>query len=366
MDTVIMERALVVGTGLIGTSAALAMKARGVSVYLRDAAPGMARIAASLGAGTDQPPKERVDLAVVAVPPALVPDVLVALQAEGVARHHTDVASVKAGPQQDAIALACDTVSYVGGHPMAGSERSGPLAARADLFEGCNWVLTPTPDTDTETLNTTLELVAMCGAVPVVMEAAAHDRAVGLVSHAPHVVASLVAALLDQAEERTVSLAGSGVRDLTRIAAADPMLWVDILSANALVVADLLEELSAGMDDAVAGLRAVAATDEDKRSSGARVVETLLRRGQSGRARISGKRGTGPVQYETVTVVIGDQPGELARLFTDASDAGVNIEDVYLEHSAGRPTGLVQLSVVQDLADVLVAVLRSRGWKQRP
>ncbi|WP_405622205.1 prephenate dehydrogenase [Streptomyces sp. NBC_01508] len=358
-----MEDALVVGTGLIGTSAALALQARGVRVHLRDTDPVTARIAAALGAGTVEAAPETVDLAVVAVPPALMPHVLAGLQAEGVARHYTDVASVKAGPQQDIVDLACDTARYVGGHPMAGGERSGPLAARPDLFEGCNWVLTPTPDTETETLNTTFELVAMCGAVPVVMEAAAHDRAVGLVSHAPHVMASLVATLLDQAEERAVSLAGPGVRDLTRVAAADPSLWVDILSANALVVADLLDELSAGLGDAVAGLRAMAATDDDKRSSGVRTVESLLRRGQSGRARISGKRGTQPEQYETVTVAIGDQPGELARLFTNASRAGVNVEDVQLEHSAGQPTGLAHLSVTRDLVEVLAEALRNDGWR---
>ncbi|MCX5536352.1 prephenate dehydrogenase [Streptomyces sp. NBC_00006] len=365
MDAVTMESALVVGTGLIGTSAALALKARGVAVHLRDADPAAVRIASSLGAGTVEAPRQSVDLAVVAVPPALVTDVLVGLQADGVARHYTDVASVKSGPQQEALARDCDTARYVGGHPMAGSERSGPLAARADLFVGCNWVLTPTPDADTETLNTTLELVALCGAVPVVMEADVHDRAVGLVSHAPHVVASLVAALLERAEERAVRLAGSGVQDLTRIAAADPGLWVDILGANALVVADLLEELSGGMDDAVAGLRAMAATDEEKREGGARTVEDLLRRGRSGRARIPAKRGILPEQYETVTIEIGDQPGELARLFTDASRAGVNVEDVRLEHSAGQPAGLVHLSVARDLMDVLTTELRNGEWRRR-
>jgi prephenate dehydrogenase len=360
-----MKTVLVVGVGLIGTSAALALRAHGVGVYVRDTDPAAVRIASSLGAGSAEPPPAPVDLAVVAVPPALVPDVLVGLQGEGVARHYTDVASVKSGPQQDAIALACDTARYVGGHPMAGSERSGPLAARPDLFDGCNWVLTPTPDAHTETLNTTLELVAMCGAVPVLMEAVAHDRAVGLVSHAPHVVASLVAALLEQSEDRTVGLAGSGIRDLTRIAAADPTLWVDILGANALVVADLLEELSTDLDDAVVGLRAMAATDEDKRSSGARTIQELLRRGQSGRARIPAKRGTLPEQYVTVTVVIGDQPGELARLFTDASSARVNVEDVHLEHSPGQQTGLAQLSVSRGQLDVLMAALRNRGWRLR-
>ncbi|MGB8943854.1 MAG: prephenate dehydrogenase [Streptomyces sp.] len=360
-----MEDALVVGTGLIGTSVALALRAHGVSVYLRDTDPTAARIASSLGAGAVEDPPRTVDLAVVAVPPALVPDVLVRLQAEGLARHYTDVASVKARPQQDAAALGCDDARHIGGHPLAGSERSGPLAARADLFDGYHWVLTPTTGTDTETLNAALELVAMCGAVPVLMEAAAHDRAVGLVSHAPHLVANLVAALLEPAEERMVSLAGSGVRDLTRTAAADPGLWVDILDANALVVADLLEELSEGLEDAVMGLRAMGATDEDKRNEGARVVEGLLRRGRAGRARIATKHGTVPERYETVTVMIGDQPGELARLFTDASRAGVNVEDVHLEHSAGRPTGLVQLSVARELHEVLVTALQKRGWRHR-
>ena len=358
-----MKDALVVGTGLIGTSVALALRSHGVSVHLQDADPAAARIASSLGAGFVEEPTRTVDLAVVAVPPALVPEVLVRLQDEDVARHYTDVASVKSRPQQDAIALGCVSARYIGGHPMAGGERSGPLAARADLFDGCNWVLTPTADTGTDTLNAALELVAMCGAVPVLMEAAAHDRAVGLVSHTPHLVASLVAALLERTGERMVSLAGSGVRDLTRIAAADPGLWVDILGANSLVVADLLEELSADLDDAVMGLRAMGSTDEDKRSGGACVVEDLLRRGQAGQARVSAKPGTAPEQYEKVTVMIGDQPGELARLFTDASHAGVNVGDVYLEHSAGQPTGLAQLSVTRDLREVLVTALRHNGWR---
>lgn len=360
-----LKDALVVGTGVVGTSVGLALRAHGVSVYLRDADPAAAKIASCLGAGTAADPPGAVDLAVVAVPPALVPGVLVRLQGEGAARHYTDVASVRARPQQDAAALACDSARYVGGHPMAGSERSGPLAARADLFDSCNWVLTPTADTRTDTLNAALELVAICGAVPVLMEADAHDRAVGLVSHAPHLMASLVAALLERGEERMVSLAGPGVRDLTRTAAGDPDLWVDVLGANALVVADLLEELSEGLEDAVAGLRAMGAADEDKRSSGARVVGDLLRRGRAGRARIPAGPGAGPERYEEVTVVIGGRPGELARLFTDASRAGADVEDVRLEHAAGRPGGLVRLSVPRDRREVLVTALHNGGWRHR-
>ncbi|GAA4904247.1 prephenate dehydrogenase [Nonomuraea thailandensis] len=359
-----MHSALVVGTGLVGTSVALALRAHAVTVHLRDADPEAVRTAASLGAGTARPPSGAVDLAVVAVPPPHVAGVLAGLQAEGVAAHHTDVASVKAEAQREAVALGCDTSSYIGGHPMAGAAHSGPLKARADLFEGRMWALTPTPDTGTETLNTALELVALCDAVPVVMEAVAHDRAVALVSHAPHVVASLVAQRLEHAGEREVSLAGPGLRDLTRIAEADPGLWMDILGANARVVADLLEELGTDLGRMVTALRGLAG-DGPERAAGLAVVEDVLRRGRTGRARISGKHDTRPERFETVTAVIGDQPGELARLFADADQAGVNIEDVRIEHATGQPAGLVHISVLPGLAATLRKALHDQGWRQR-
>ncbi|MEU9189664.1 prephenate dehydrogenase [Streptomyces sp. NPDC048484] len=357
-----MRSAVVVGTGLIGTSVALALNARGVTVYLRDTDPAAARIAESLGAGTTTAPTAAVDLAVMAVPPALIGRVLADVQTAGLAHHYTDVASVKVGPREDAVALDCDTAHYIAGHPMAGGERNGPLAARADMFEGRAWILTPTSDTDRETLNMALELVAMCGATPVVMGATEHDRAVGLVSHTPHIVAALVAMRFEQAEERAVSLAGPGIKDLSRIAGGDPELWVDILGANAVVVADILEDIGVNLEDVVTGLRAMAATDEAKRDEGRRGIGTLLRRGKAGRERIAGKHGSGPGSYRTLGVLIGDQPGQLARLFTDASRSGVNIEDVHLEHATDQLAGLVQLSVAQTSVPVLEEALRAQGW----
>ncbi|MEU9129851.1 prephenate dehydrogenase [Kitasatospora sp. NPDC048540] len=360
-----MRTAVVVGTGLIGTSAALALSGRGVSVHLEDADPDAARTAASLGAGTTDPADGPVDLAIIAVPPALVGKVLADCQRRGLARWYTDVASVKAGPRADVVALGCDTVHYIGSHPMAGRERSGPLAARADLFEGRPWVLTPTPDTDTGTLNAVLELVALCGAMPIVMDAAAHDRAVALVSHAPQLVSSLVAARLEHADETAVRLSGQGVRDVTRIAASNPALWVDILSANAGVVADILEEVAADLGGTVTALRALQAADEGERRSGAAGIEAVMRRGNTGQARIPGKHGAPPTRYETVTVVLGDQPGELGRLFGEVGVLGVNIEDVTIEHSTGQQVGHVHLAVAAGSVKPLTAGLRERGWSVR-
>ncbi|GHH74928.1 prephenate dehydrogenase [Streptomyces sulfonofaciens] len=363
-----MRTALVIGTGLIGTSAALALASRGVRVHLADHDPEQARTAAALGAGTDTEPAGTVDLAVVAVPPAHVAATLAGAMRRGAARGYIDVASVKGGPRRDLEALGLDAAalaSYIGTHPMSGREKSGPLAATADLFEGRPWVLTPGRDTDTEVLNLALELIAFCRAVPVVMDADAHDRAVALVSHMPHLVSNLVAARLEHAEESAVRLCGQGIRDVTRIAASEPAMWIDILSANPGPVADLLSDVAADLDETVRALRALQSADEDKRLGGAGGIQEVLRRGNAGQTRVPGKHGAAPTSYESVIVLIDDQPGQLARIFADAGRAGVNIEDVRIEHATGQQAGLVQLMVVPQSVPVLTAALRERGWAIR-
>ncbi|WP_326621762.1 prephenate dehydrogenase [Streptomyces decoyicus] len=360
-----MRTALVIGTGLIGTSAALALQSRGVRVFLEDHDQAQALTAAALGAGTAEAPEGPVDLAIVAVPPAHVAAALADAIRRRVARGYIDVASVKGGPRRELEAMGCELAGYLGTHPMAGKERSGPLAATADLFEGRPWVLTPTRDGDTEVLNLALELVALCRAVPVVMDADAHDRAVALVSHTPQLVSSLVAARLRGADETAVRLCGQGIRDVTRIAASDPAMWIDILSANPGPVADVLGEIAADLDETVRSLRALESADEEKRGGGAGGIEDVLRRGNAGRERVPGKHGAAPAAYEIVAVHIGDQPGELARIFADAGRAGVNIEDVRIEHATGQQAGFIQLMVEPQAVPVLTAELRERGWSIR-
>jgi prephenate dehydrogenase len=357
-----VRSALVVGTGLIGTSAALALAGRGVTVHLRDHDASRARTAAALGAGTEDKPDGPVDLAIIAVPPTHVAGTLAESMRAGEARGYLDVASVKDGPRRELVALGLDTAAYIGTHPMAGKERSGPLAGTADLFEGRPWVLTPTPDTHTEVLNLALELVALCRAVPVVMDADAHDRAVALVSHTPHLISSMVAARLEEADETAVRLCGQGIRDVTRIAASDPAMWVEILSANAGPVAEVLAGIAADLGRTVEALRALQSADRAERRGGAAGVEDVLRRGNAGRVRVPGKHGTAPTVYENVAVLVSDQPGELARIFADAGRSGVNVEDVRIEHATGQQAGLVVLMVEPAAAPVLAAALRERGW----
>jgi prephenate dehydrogenase len=333
MDSPPLRTVAVIGAGLIGTSIALALTARGVTVHLSDRDPGNAEVAEAIGAGRTDAPCAPVDLAVIAVPPTSVAHVLRECQQRGLARAYTDVASVKVQPWQDIEELRCDTASYVGGHPMAGRERSGPLAAQADLFDGRPWVLTPNSATAPEALEAAGELVSLCSGVPVLMSPQAHDRAVALVSHAPHVVASMTAARLEHAAEAELRLAGRGLRDVTRIAGGDPELWEDILAANAASTADVLADVAANLGKMVSALRMASCADEAKKRQGSATVRALLRQGREGHLRVPGKHGGPLPHYAPVPVRIGDRPGELARLFADVDATGVDIEDVVIDHS---------------------------------
>jgi prephenate dehydrogenase len=350
----------VVGTGLIGTSVALALREKGSQVWLTDSDPAAARLAADLGAGELLPEGVTADVAVIAVPPAAVAGTLAAAQARNMARCYTDVASVKQLPVAQARDAGCDLTCFVPGHPLAGREKHGPAAARADLFLGRTWALCPEPETSAQATETVTGLVRACGAVPLRTDAAAHDRWVALISHAPHLVAVAMAARLEAAPAQALELTGQGLRDVTRIAAGDTALWAQILTANAAPVAEVLAAVAADLAEAARTLAQEAEGEEQEKT-----VATLLDRGQAGVARIPGKHGGAPRPFAVVQVVIPDQPGELARLFQATGAAGVNIEDVRIEHSPGLPVGVAELSVRPAEAGTLLDALEAGGWPVR-
>jgi prephenate dehydrogenase len=353
--------AVVVGTGLIGTSIALALRGKGTEVWLADTNQTAARLASDLGAGQVLPAGGTAgpaDIAVLAVPPVAVAAALAAAQEQQLARCYTDVASVKELPLREAGNLGCDLRTYVGGHPMSGRERSGPAAARADLFAGQPWVICPSAETAAACLAAVTGLARACGAQPVPMSAAEHDRFVALVSHVPHLVAAAMAAQCADAPPEALALAGPGLRDVTRVAAGDPFLWTEILAANAIKVRDVIQMVAGLLDAASVALGALAAGDEDA----AKRLTALLESGRDGVARIPGKRGGPPPRYSLVQVVIADTPGELARLFAAAGAADINIEDVRIEHSPGLPSGVAELSVRPEAAQDLAAALAAAGW----
>jgi prephenate dehydrogenase len=354
--------AVVVGTGLIGTSIALALRERGTEVWLSDTDQAAARLAAGLGAGQvlDEAgrPGGPADVAVLAVPPGVVGPVLAAAQRAQLARCYTDVASVKELPLADARRLGCDLRSFVPSHPMSGRERSGPAAARAELFTGQPWVICPGPQASPDCVNGVTGLAIACRAQPVLMPADEHDCFVALVSHVPHLVAAAMAAQCAGAPAGAFALAGPGLRDVTRIAAGDAGLWTDILAANAAPVREILLAVAEQLAEGADVLGAVAAGDDDA----VKRLTAVLEAGREGAASIPGKQGGPATEYAVVQVVIGDRPGELARLFAAAGAAGINIEDVRIEHSPGLPAGVAELSVRPEAAEPLAAALTAGGW----
>lgn len=350
----------VIGTGLIGTSIALAARRRDVTVFLSDRDPLAARTAAALGAGRAGTPARPVDLAVIAVPPSQVAGVLTEAQAHRIAVGYTDVASVKAGPERAALSRAPDPERYVGGHPLAGRERSGPLAARAELFQGRTWVLTPSRATSSATLAAALSLVEVCGAEPVVMRSQEHDAAVAVTSHVPHLVASLMAARLRDGPAGAALVAGQGWRDVTRIAGGDSGLWGDILQSNAAAITGVLRELHADLSRLVPALDALAQPGHRDRERAMRTLVDLLDRGVLGASGVPGTRQGGAAGDPRVRVRVPGRPGELARLTADLAGLDVAAEDADVDADGD---GLaVRFTVPPALADRRVAELRAAGW----
>jgi prephenate dehydrogenase len=353
----------VVGTGLLGASVGLGLTTHGVPVVLDDPSPTALALACDLGAGRASAEGNDPALVVVAVPP----DVTAAVVAQELAEHPravvTDVASVKSGVLGAVAEVGADLTRYVGGHPMAGRERSGPVAARGDLFLDRPWVLCPSSVVPPERVDLVDRLVRLLGAIPVRMGAAEHDEAMALVSHVPQLAASLVAARLREVPDSSVALAGQGLRDVTRIAGSDPMLWAQILAANAAPVERELRAFRADLDMVIEALDALADEGTDGPVTGPRArIARAVAEGNAGRARIPGKHGGRPTEYAVLTVLVPDEPGRLARLLADVGAAGVNVEELTLEHAPGRAVGLVEVSVLPAVREKLVAVLDAEGW----
>jgi prephenate dehydrogenase len=343
----------IVGTGLVGTSIALACRRAGVEVLLTDVSSEHVRTASGLGAGRPRMPQDRPTLVVVAVPPDRLGDTIVAALRAGDAVV-TDVGSIKSQPLALVLAAvdAEDASRYVGSHPMAGSERSGPLAASASLFDGRPWAVVPHPGAAPSATAMVRALAELCGAVALELAADEHDRAVARTSHLPHLAAVLVAGRLAGVPSRDLALSGQGVRDVTRIAASDPSLWEQIVTANAPAVLEVLGEVREQLDTLIA------AVDAGERLA----LRDVLVRGVAGTRAIPGKHGAPTRPMVPVFVAVPDHPGELARLFADAGASEVNIEDVRIDHDPGREVGQVELLVDEERSQHLLDTLESRGW----
>ena len=366
---------LVVGTGLLGTSLALALSAAGIQVQLSDTSPTSLALARDMGAGRvradgDAEPR----MIVVATPPDVAASVVVRELDAHPGAVVTDVASVKNRVAAEVRAHGGEGARrYVGSHPMAGRERSGAAAADSDLFAGRPWVVVG-EGADPEAVLRVRNLAVDVGATPVAMGAAEHDAAVAAVSHVPQLLSSLMAARLEDLPESALALAGQGLRDTTRIAASDPRLWSAIVVGNAGPVAELLRAVRDDLDILITGVGPAALPPDSPEYAAPGGAETIapgavgavtdvMSRGNTGRARIPGKHGGAPRRYAVVQVLVPDSAGELGRLFSDVGAVGVNIEDFSLEHSAGQSAGLAMLFVLPAAAQSLQEALDARGWR---
>ena len=358
------ERLVVIGAGLVGGSIALAARAAGVArITLVEVDEGVAARARELGlaeevTGDLEAAVEGASVIIAAVPAGAVEEVLVRAAAAAPATALlSDAASLKSASTLNVTSRLRDEgrgpARFVGGHPMAGSERSGPEAADAQLFQGASWVLTPTAATADDTLARLSALVRRFGARVVALPPERHDELVAIVSHLPQVVASSLAAVaadaVDSAGDAVLAVAGGGFRDTTRIAASDPGLWVPILRGNRTAVLDALDaygDTLARLRDALAGER----WDE---------VQQLLARASTARQRLVPKAA--PSALADVVVPLDDRPGQLATATTALGAAGINVEDLTMRHAPTGGRGALLVRVGAADLEAAVTVLEAAG-----
>lgn len=334
------DRVAVLGTGLIGTSVALALADAGWVAVGWDPAPGVRSTVGELGAFAEvvDDPAAAVsgsDLVVLAGPPSSVPALLADIDTEALV---TDVAGVKAG----IIEAGARLPHFVSGHPMAGREVSGPEAASPSLFRGAAWVVITdgAADSDLGRLEMVVEVV---GATPVRMSAAEHDDAVAVVSHLPQVLA---AALVGEATEHPagLGLASGSFRDLTRVAASDPALWSELLVRNGRPLAGVIEAYAA---------RLYRWADAVRRGESDAVSENLATASEI-------RRGMAPPAV-AVAVALADQPGELAKVGRALESSKVDVRDLQLRHATYGGGGILTLSVRPGEAETLRSALQAEG-----
>jgi prephenate dehydrogenase len=358
----------VVGVGLIGGSFAAALKrveptlqvvgidtdSRALEWALSHGLLDAASLPDGLGAREWLGP-EGVDLVVLATPAARVLEWIERLGVLAFGGVVTDVASTKSAVIAAAEQHLEDRASFVGGHPMAGSERSGVEAADADLFRGAYYVLTPTPSTDFDAYRRVHALVSEFGCRVISVDAASHDEAVAIVSHVPHVAASALvelAAVHAGKDGELLRLAAGGFKDTTRVAAGSPDLWTGICMDNADAVAGGVEELREVLGEFAGMLRAGDSVG----------LREWLARAAEVRRSLPAQWVPATSRLTEVVVPVLDRPGVVAEVTTAASRAGCNIEAIEIDHVSEASAHLVIVMTDEGDIERFVEDLRTAGY----
>ena len=341
----------IVGSGLIGTSIGLGLVQRGIAVEMVDSDPLAQGLARDLTGGVVVADPE---LVIFALPTSGLSQVIQSEINLNPQSTFMDVGSVKSEVVLQVKTFPGLSTRFLPTHPMAGREIGGAGSARADLFQGRSWILTPEADCAPESKNLVLELITILGATPIELSAEDHDAAVAKISHLPQIAASLVAKQLIGTPAEWMELAGQGLRDTTRIAGSDEKLWKEIIYSNRAEISELLISLQNDLTQMIKSL-----DDPTK-------IADLIAAGRDGKAMIPGKHGGKAREYSYLPIVIDDKPGQLGAIFNECAAMQVNVEDLNIEHSPGQLSALITLSLSADDADKLSAHLTSIGWNVHP
>jgi prephenate dehydrogenase len=351
----------VLGTGLIGGSIGLGARAARPAVVVagHDLDADALAAAVESGAVTEGHvrPEDAVagaDFVVVSVPVdamrATFRQVAAAVPPDAIV---TDVGSAKRSLVEEGERLFGGR--FVGGHPMAGSERHGIAAADPRLFDGAWWIVTPTEITSERAYSAVTSFVTKLGATPVAVDPPTHDALVARLSHVPQLTASALVEVAIAAGDREalLGLAAGGFRDVTRIAASNPDLWVGILRANRVAVLEALEGLRGRLGE-VSSMVAEGRWEQ---------LRVFLERARSARLGLFAKPDFDGAPV-TLSLLVPDRPGLLAEVTTAAGRLGANIEDLRIVHSTEGGRGRLELVVTgEERADVLAGALEALGHR---
>jgi prephenate dehydrogenase len=349
-------RLAIVGTGLMGASVGLAAKRAGVERVIGfDSDESVLGAAAERGAIDEIAPTlpdavADAELVVVAVPVAALPiQVAAVLAASAEDATVTDVGSTKSA----VCAAALGSPRFIGGHPVCGSDARGPAHGRADFFEGATWFLTPLRETDSARYRLVHGFVGDLGAVPVAVDPQAHDRLVALTSHLPHALANL---LLNQAGATRIeghdplTAVGGSLRDMTRVAGANPAIWVDIFLDNAEAIAEALAEHRRRLDQLETALTA----------GDAGFLARWIGEAAGNRRRLLAEAFPDAGALQQVRVHVPDRPGVLAGITVALGAERINIEDFELHHLSPERGGTLTLLITGEEQAAKAAELLTR------
>lgn len=354
----------IIGTGLIGASFGLACIHRGLGkeVVGFDLSEGRAHEAKQIGAVTKVAADLReavtgADLIILAAPVGEIPSIFrEAVPYFSGGSIVTDVGSVKSRIVKEISAVCPPGISFIGGHPVAGSEQEGLGAASKDLFDGAFWIMTPVEDSDPKSYQRLVRLLGRLGARVISLDPARHDEAVALTSHLPQLISTTLMGFADEissGKDGVPLFAAGGFRDMTRIAASPAGLWVDIIRDNKEAVQRMTDRF----------LQALSEASEDLRAERWDHLRASLAAAADARRALPSKPGIKPAEVVELLVPVPDQPGVLAEIATTVGESGVNIEDIDIVHSLEGGRGTIRIVVNgSSAAKKALEAIKARGF----